>query len=94
MRSAALMYHEILRSPEGEPARRYLANRGVLQSAAKFGLGYAPDRYDTAVKALTVKGYSVKELADAGLVRQKNNHASMFSAAGCCFPCKTCAGMW
>ena len=31
MRSAALMYHEILRSPEGEPARRYLANRGVLQ---------------------------------------------------------------
>lgn len=38
-------------------------------------MGYAPDRYDTAVKALTVKGYSVKELADAGLVRQKNNHA-------------------
>ena len=75
MRSAALMYHEILRSPEGEPARRYLANRGVLQSAAKFGLGYAPDRYDTAIKALTAKGYSVKELADAGLVRQKNNHA-------------------
>lgn len=75
MRSAALMYHEILRSDEGAAARAYLARRGVLQAAGKFGLGYAPDRYDTALKTLTAKGYSVKELVDAGLVRRKNDHA-------------------
>lgn len=71
MRFAALMYHECLRSPEGRAAREYLADRGVLSVASRFGLGYAPDSFRMAVDKLKKQGYTRQELIDAGLVREK-----------------------
>jgi len=46
-------YRIALASPEGAAARAYLAGRGLSPAdAERFGIGYAPDRWDTVAKAL------------------------------------------
>jgi DNA primase len=41
----------LLRMPEAEPARRYLADRGITsESAAKFHVGFAPNEWDWLLK--------------------------------------------
>src|SRR5262245_52590924 len=41
----------LLRTPEAEPARRYLSDRGITsESAAKFRLGFAPLQWDWLIK--------------------------------------------
>ncbi|MDH3393704.1 MAG: DNA primase, partial [Desulfobulbaceae bacterium] len=54
---ATELYHNLLlNSPEAEPARQYLKERGIpAEIIASFKLGFAPDRWD----------YLVKELGDA-----------------------------
>ncbi|MDH4320611.1 MAG: DNA primase [Desulfobulbaceae bacterium] len=51
---AAELYHRLLLdSPDAEPARRYLTERGIpAEVIAAFKLGFAPDRWDTLVKEL------------------------------------------
>lgn len=51
---AAELYHRLLiDSPEAEPARRYLQERGIpAEVIAAFKLGFAPDRWDTLAKEL------------------------------------------
>ena len=49
----------------------YMARRRISPATAKnFGLGFAPDTWDSLEKAMRLKGYSDFELADAGLVRR------------------------
>ena len=74
MRDAALYFHGLLKTKEGEAALAYLKRRGVENQIQSFGLGYAPDRYDALKKHLEEKGYNVKEMLDAGLVRQREGH--------------------
>jgi DNA primase len=48
-----------------------MARRRISPATAKnFGLGFAPDTWDSLEKAMRLKGYSDFELADAGLVRR------------------------
>lgn len=51
---AADFYHRLLlHSPEAEPARRYLKDRGIpAEVIAAFKLGFAPDHWDSLVKEL------------------------------------------
>lgn len=50
---AQRFYRESLRGPEGAAARAYLAKRGLDEEAcARFGIGFAPDRWDALVRAL------------------------------------------
>lgn len=70
MRETALFYHNNLETPEGKKAKDYLIKRGVGRQIGAFGLGYAPDSFDTLQKFLSQKGYTVKDMMDGGLVKQ------------------------
>jgi DNA primase len=70
---AEQQYHEcLLRSPEAEPARRYLADRGINDdSVAKFRLGFAPSEWDWLLKRARAGGISeaVLERVDCAVRR-------------------------
>ena len=77
-RDAARYYHATLKSPEGQPGLQYLMGRGLTaDTIVRFGLGFAPNRWDGLLKAMEEKGYSRQEMKDAGLIRsstrQKKN---------------------
>ena len=53
---------------EAEPARAYLAERGLSEQTAKdFRLGFAPSAWDRVCAAARSKGFSANELERAGL---------------------------
>ena len=73
-KDAARFFYEQLSTPGGSRARDYMAQRRISPATAKnFGLGFAPDTWDSLEKAMRQKGYSDFELADAGLVRRGKN---------------------
>ena len=60
-----------LSSPEAEPGRRFLGERGFDAEAARhFGVGFAPKSWDALTNHLKGRGFSTEELAAAGLVSQ------------------------
>ncbi len=62
---------ERLWGPGGEPARRYLASRGVDEATARrFRLGYAPNEWHDAHAALVAQSLDEAELLEAGLIRE------------------------
>jgi DNA primase len=67
---AAQYYRYVLTStPVGQKAREYVAERGVKEKIADtFGIGYSPQSWDSLYKFLVSKGFTAKELEDAGLV--------------------------
>lgn len=68
-KQAARFYYDTLRSPLGEPMRKYIAKRQLTPAYVKrFGLGAAPDSWDSLIKAMTAQGFEKGELLDAGLV--------------------------
>ena len=69
-KAAALYFHEQLNAPIGATARDYVNKRQISRkTATSFGLGYAPDSYDAFEKAMLAKGFSLRELSDADLIR-------------------------
>lgn len=62
-------YHYFLtKQPEAQPARDYLANRGLSLAALKsFQLGYAPAGWTKLLDHLRQQNYSTGEVIDAGL---------------------------
>ncbi len=68
-RLTARFYHDILKSPAGEPGRAYFANRQLSpKTMVKYGLGYAPDSWDALRNYLRGKGFSTEQMYDAGVV--------------------------
>ena len=66
--AAAEFYAQQLASPEAEPARRYLAQRELgEEEARRFGLGWAPDRWDALVRHLAGQGFEQDDIEEAGL---------------------------
>lgn len=68
-KEAARFFHQRLLSPEGAAGAEYLfgkrrLSRGVV---TRFGLGVSPDGWDGLLTAITAKGYTKRELLDAGL---------------------------
>ena len=46
----------------------YLRKRGLSQrTLTRFGLGFAPNRWDALIEALAQEGYDKRDLLDAGL---------------------------
>ncbi|NLU69214.1 DNA primase [Streptomyces sp. HNM0574] len=71
---AQKFYAEQLDSPEAEPGRRFLAERGFEQSAAQhFGMGYSPAGWDHLVRFLRGKGFTDKEMITSGLAQEARN---------------------
>ena len=80
-RDAARFFYTQLSTPQGGAARDYMAKRRIGPATAKnFGIGFAPDTWDSLEKAMREKGYTDFELFDAGLVRkgQKGGYYDTF----------------
>jgi len=72
-KEAAAFYVEQLGTPEARTGREFLAVRGFDQAAAQqYGVGYAPQAWDTLVKHLRGKGFSQQELQVSGLAGQSS----------------------
>ncbi|MBQ3080974.1 MAG: DNA primase [Clostridia bacterium] len=71
---AARFFYTALVSPQGASAREYLEKRGLDSlTVRRFGIGYAPDSWDSLARHLTSKGFTPKELEAAFLCRTGKN---------------------
>ena len=69
--AAEKFFRAQLGTPEAEPGRTFLGERGFDALAAeRFGVGYAPASYDALSKHLVAAGFTIQELLDAGVVSQ------------------------
>lgn len=77
--AAAKWFQAQLRSSGGGEARDYLRQRGLGEEAIEeFRLGYAPDRNDGLKSALLERGFTEKELVEAGLLGQPDDGRSSY----------------
>lgn len=69
-RETARFYHSYLLSPEGKAGLDYYLGRGLsMKTITKFGLGYAPDNWDSLLVHLKDLGYRPSEMVSAGVVK-------------------------
>ena len=67
-KEAARFFHSQLHSPIGREGLDYLRNRGLSKGImTRFGLGFAPESWDSLIKAMAQKGFDKRDLLDAGL---------------------------
>ena len=77
-RLAAKFFHACLYDKNSKIAQEYYKNRNISESTiTKFGLGYAPDSWDSLYKFLISKGYKSFDIEQAGLVK-KNRYGKYF----------------
>lgn len=69
------LYRERLRSGKGsESARKYVESRGIdARTVEEFGLGFAPDGWDTVVRFAREKKIGISELEKLGLVAARKD---------------------
>ena len=79
---AARYFCKCFLDPEiGKDAQAYAAKRGLnSEIVTRFGIGYAPNTWDSLLKLLKGKGYSEKELVDAGLLVHNNDRNTVYDA--------------
>ena len=69
-REAARYYYGQLSTPEGGAAVAYMQRRQISPRVAKnFGLGYAPDSWHSLTQEMKSRGYTERDLLDAGLAK-------------------------
>jgi DNA primase len=73
---AAEWFHEnLIKKETGEPARKYLKQRGITAEIAKrWQLGYAPDEWDAFGSWARGQGYDSRDLLASGLVKAKDEN--------------------
>lgn len=77
--AVTLFRHHLLQTPEGQPALAYLQKRGLTAATIEtFGLGYAPDSWQTAIDYFTAKGFSKQELLQVGLATERQNGEGVY----------------
>ena len=78
-REAARFFYSCLIDEKNSHALKYFLNRGLTpQTIKKFGLGYAPDSWDSLIKHMRGKGFSVQELYEADLVKKSTKNGERF----------------
>lgn len=78
-KEAARFFHAQLYSPVGKHALEYALGRGMSRGIlTTFGVGYAPDSWDSLVKAMRAKGYTDEELKESGLVTVSQKNGNLF----------------
>lgn len=86
LKEAAIHYQENLLKPEAKIAQDYiktrLFNKKILED---FKLGYSIDRYEI-INYLKSKGFSIKDMIDAGVVGDKNGYNYDIYAQRLIFP--------
>jgi DNA primase len=70
---AATFYaHQLNKAAQGEAGRKVFAERGVSQEMiAKFGLGFAPDSWDSLLTYLNARSVTTELAMEAGLVTER-----------------------
>ena len=68
-KAAARFYRSMLSRPEGEQVAAYIRDKRRISPkfSARFGLGAAPDAWDTLIRAMTAEGWDKADLLEAGL---------------------------
>ena len=65
-RETARFFHAALNSPQGKFALSYITDRGLdKKTLTRFGVGFAPDSWDSLVRHLRSKGFTDAELVAA-----------------------------
>lgn len=78
-RLSANFFYENLIKGNDKSGLMYFADRKISpQTIKKYGLGYAPDGWDTLVKFLSSKGYSDEEISDAWVGGRSQKTGNMF----------------
>ena len=78
-KEAARFFHAQLYAPIGNHALQYALGRGMSKAIlTTFGVGYAPDSWDSMVKAMKAKGYTDEELKESGLVTVSQKNGNIF----------------
>lgn len=73
---AAEFYAEQLTAPGARPGREFLSRRGFDRAAAEhFGVGFAPQGWDSLVSHLRGRGFRDDELVTGGLARRGSRGA-------------------
>ncbi len=71
--AAAAFYEACLRETEGAEARAYLGQRGLAPDAwGRHRLGFSPDDWRTTIEHLKTRGFSMREIVEAGLAVEKD----------------------
>ena len=69
---AARFFFEQMRTTEN-PAYKYIRRRGISdQTIVKFGIGYAPDSWDSLILDMKDKGIDEKQMTALGLASGNN----------------------
>ena len=70
-RESAKFFNSFMMSDAGSKGHNYFLNRGLSENTIKrFGLGYAPDSWDMLLKHLKGLGFSIGDMADAGVIKK------------------------
>lgn len=73
-REAARFFHKCLKSPAGKEGYDYLRRRGLSdQTIVTYGLGFAPNTWDSLRNHLQKKGFTREEMIDAAVLSQGKN---------------------
>ena len=88
-RAAARFYFDTLFKPEGKAGLEYFKNRKLTPTTVRrFGLGYAPDSWDSLLTHLLDNGYALDDIKAAGLAIQSKTGGKHFDRfrSRCMFP--------
>ena len=78
-KEAARFFHSQLYAPQGKAALEYALGRGMSKFIlTTFGVGYAPDTWDSLVRAMKAKGDTEEELKESGLVTVSQKNGNIF----------------
>ena len=78
-KEAARFFVAQLYAPAGAEGLRYAQGRGMSKGTlTRFGIGFAPDSWDSLCKAMRAKGYTDEELQGAGLVSVSQKNGSIY----------------
>ena len=78
-KEAARFFHSQLYATVGKEALSYALGRGMTKSIlTTFGVGYAPDSWDSLIRAMKAKGYTEEELKESGLVTVSQKNGRIF----------------
>ena len=78
-KEAARFFVSQLQAPAGAAGLRYAESRGMSKGTlTRFGIGFAPDSWDSLCKAMRAKGYTDEELQGAGLVSVSQKNGNLY----------------
>ncbi len=78
--AATYFRHHLMNTPAGKHALSYLKEKRGLtdQTIETFGLGYAPESWDSLLRYFTGKNYTIEELLEVGLVTERQGGEGVY----------------